>query len=131
MTDHTIYLIACLPLDISQDAHEAIDDEPAGTRFWSYDEPTHTDDDGDEWVVFRSWSEPVREQQAAQVADHFPDAEYSVTRERVERPADGDTVSDRPDHGAFVVFERDDPPDVLEGLERIEVEGEEGLEDGD
>ena len=27
-----------------------------------------------------------------------------------------------PDHGAFVVVERDDPPPVLDGLERIEPE---------
>ena len=122
MTDHTIYLIAALPLHVSPDAHEAIDDDPAGDRFWQYDQPTHTDADGNEWVVFRSWSLPEREEQASQVADAFPDAEYAVTRERVERPADDDTVSDRPDHGAFVVVNREPEPDILETLERIETE---------
>ena len=28
------------------------------------------------------------------------------------------------EHGAFVVVQRDDPPPVLDGLERIEVEGD-------
>ena len=127
MTDYTHYITACIPAPDSPAAHEGLteDSSPAGDRFWSYDQPTHVDADGTEWVVIRTWCRPEKVDQIAALADTFPDAEYAVTRERVERPADGDTVSDRPDHGAFVVVERDPEPGILEGLERIETEGEE------
>ena len=124
MTPYTHYIIAAIPAPDSPAAHAGLteDSNPAGERFWQYDQPTHTDADGNEWVVIRTWCRPEKIDKIAALADAFPTAEYAVTRERVARTADGDTVLERPDHGAFVVVERDDPPDLLEGLERIEVE---------
>ena len=130
MTDHTIYLIAAIPATDSPAAHEGLteDSSPAGERFWGYDQPTHTGADGTEWVVIRTWvSDDGKLDQIASLADAFPDAEYAVTRQRVPEPAPDDTVTSRPDHGDFVVVERDDPPPVLDGLERIEVEGDDPL----
>ena len=131
MIPYTHYIIAAIPAPDSPAAHEGLteDSSPAGERFWQYDEPTHTDADGGEWVVIRTWVSNCEDDDGrskldkiAALADAFPDAEYAVTRQRVARPADGDTVLEHPDHGAFVVVERDDPPPVLDGLERIEVE---------
>ena len=125
MTPYTHHIVACIPATDSPAAHEGLteDSSPAGERFWGYDQPTHIDGEGTEWVVIRTWCRPKKVDQIAALADHFPDAEYAVTRERVWEAAPDDTVTDRPEHGAFVVVERDDPPPVIDGLERIEPEG--------
>ena len=126
MTPYTHYIVACIPAPDSPAAHAGLteDSSPAGERFWGYDQPTHTDADGTEWVVVETWvSDDGKLDQIAALADTFPDAEYAVTRERVPEASPGDAVTDRPDHGAFVVVQRDDAPPVLVGLERIEPEG--------
>ena len=126
MTPYTHYVLAAIPAPDSPAAHEGLteDSSPAGERFWGYAQPTHTDADGNEWVVVETWvSDDGKLDQIAALADHFPDAEYAVTRERVPEAAPDDTVTSRPDHGAFVVVKRDDAPPVLDGLERIEPEG--------
>ena len=125
MTPYTHYIIAAIPAHDSPAAHEGLteDSSPAGERFWQYDQPSHVDADGNEWVVIRTWCRPEKVDQVAALADHFPDAEYAVTRERVPEPSPDDTVTRRPDHGDFVVVQRDDAPSVLDGLERIEPEG--------
>ena len=128
MTDHTHYILAAIPAADAPDAHRALldhpDISPAGERFFGTG-ATHIDPDGDEWVVVGTWAQPDRVAAIAQIADHFPDASYAVTRERVERPTDDDTVAERPDHGAFVVVARDAEPEILESLERIEEEDDE------
>ena len=127
MTHHIHYIIAAIPADDAPDAHKALIDhpdiEPAGERFFGT-EPRHVDTDGDEWAVVGTWAQPDRVAAIAQIADHFPDASYAVTRERVEEPEPGDTVAERPDHGEFVVVQRDPEPEILETLERIETEGD-------
>ena len=130
MTPYTHYIIAAIPATDSPAAHEGLteDSSPAGERFWGYDQPSHVDADGNEWVVIRTWvSNGEKLDQIAALADHFPDAEYAVTRQRVREAAPDDTVTRRPDHGDFVVVHRDDPPPVLDGLERIEPEGDDPL----
>ena len=125
MTPYTHYIIAAIPAPDSPAAHAGLteDSSPAGERFWGYDQPTHIDGDGNEWVVIRTWCRPEKVDQIAALADHFPDAEYAVTRERVPEAAPDDTVTSRPDYGDFVVVERYDAPPVLDRLERIEPEG--------
>ena len=122
MTPYTHYIIAVIPAPDSPAAHAGLseDSSPAGERFWSYDQPTHIDGDGNEWVVIRTWCRPERVEQIAALASHFPDAGYAVTRERVAKPEPGDEIVDQPDHGAFVVVYRDEEPEVLGGLERME-----------
>ena len=122
MTLYTHYIIAAIPAPDSPAAHAGLaeDSSPAGERFWRYDKPTHTDGEGTEWVVIRTWCRPEKVDQIAALADAFPNAEYAVTRERVPEAAHGDTATSRPDHGEFVVVERDEPPPVLDGLERME-----------
>ena len=122
MTPYTHYIIAAIPAPDSPAAHAGLgeDSSPAGERFWNYDQPTHTDEYGNEWVVIRTWCRPERVEQIAALADHFPDAEYAVTRERVKNPEPGDEIVAQPDHGVFVVVQRDEEPEVLGGLERME-----------
>ena len=129
MTPYTHYVLACIPAPDSPAAHEGLteDSSPAGERFWGYDQPTHIDADGTEWVVIRTWCRPEKVEKIAALADTFPDAEYAVTRERVPEAAPDDTVTSHPDHGAFVVVQRDDPPPVLDGLERIEPQSDDPL----
>ena len=122
MTPYTHYIIAAIPAPDSPSAHAGLseDSSPAGERFWAYDQPTHIDGNGTEWVVIRTWCRPERVDQIAALAAHFPDAEYAVTRERVAKPEPGDEIVAQPDHGAFVVVYRGEEPEVLGGLERME-----------
>ena len=122
MTDHTHYIIACVPADDAPAAHKKMlkHETPAGEAFFGT-EPKHIDAEGDKWVVVQTWLRPHIAGIVSQIADHFPSAQYAVTRERVEEPEPGDTVVARPDHGAFVVVQREPKPEILETLERIEV----------
>ena len=94
MTPYTHHIVACIPAPDSPAAHEGLteDSSPAGERFWGYDQPTHIDGEGTEWVVIRTWvSNGEKLDQITALADHFPDAEDARQRLIDE---DGWTITD-------------------------------------
>ena len=122
MTPYTHYVIAAIPAPDSPAAHAGLseDSSPAGERFWAYDQPTHIDGDGNEWVVIRTWCSQERFGQIEALAKNFPEAEYALIKERVNAPEEEDEVIKEPGRGGFVVVHRGEEPEVLGELERME-----------
>ena len=128
-TDHKYQLAAAFPVDQAEAIHDAItgddDDgyEPVGARFFDTDRVTHTHDnsDGEQWHVVITSAPEAFIELLGDLAPNFPDARFAVVGEI--KGYNGQPHFWRAG-GVCMAKDEEALADVLDGLERIETEGD-------